>query len=277
MDKGVLYVCPTPIGNLEDITIRALNVLKTVDLVAAEDTRHTIKLLNHYGIKKPLTSYHEHNKKEKGPILIERLLNGENIAIVSDAGMPGISDPGEDLIRLSIENGIDVVPLPGATAFVLALVVSGFSTEKFVFHGFLPSNRKERLASLKDLEYERRTIILYEAPHRLLECLKDIEHVLGNRDISISRELTKKFEETFRGTISEAYEKFKRQNIRGEFVIVIRGSCEVEEKNPWEDMSIKEHIKFYISQGFTKKEAVKKVALDRDMPKREIYKDSIDI
>lgn len=277
MDKGVLYVCPTPIGNLEDITIRALNVLKTVDLVAAEDTRHTIKLLNHYGIKKPLTSYHEHNKKEKGPILIERLLNGENIAIVSDAGMPGISDPGEDLIRLSIENGIDVVPLPGATAFVLALVVSGFSTEKFVFHGFLPSNRKERLASLKDLEYERRTIILYEAPHRLLECLKDIEDVLGNRDISISRELTKKFEETFRGTISEAYEKFKRQNIRGEFVIVIRGSCEVEEKNPWEDMSIKEHIKFYISQGFTKKEAVKKVALDRDMPKREIYKDSIDI
>lgn len=277
MDKGVLYICPTPIGNLEDITIRALNVLKTVDLVAAEDTRHTIKLLNHYGIKKPLTSYHEHNKKEKGPILIERLLNGENIAIVSDAGMPGISDPGEDLIRLSIENGIDVVPLPGATAFVLALVVSGFSTEKFVFHGFLPSNRKERLASLKELEYERRTIILYEAPHRLLECLKDIEDVLGNRDISISRELTKKFEETFRGTISEAYEKFKRQNIRGEFVIVIRGSCEVEEKNPWEDMSIKEHIKFYISQGFTKKEAVKKVALDRDMPKREIYKDSIDI
>lgn len=280
-NKSTLYICPTPIGNLDDITIRVLNILKEVDLIAAEDTRHTIKLLNHFNIKKPLTSYHEHNKKEKGRVLIDKLLNGENIALVSDAGMPGISDPGEDLIRQAIENDINVVGLPGATASILALVVSGLPTDKFVFEGFLSSKKKERKESLTELKREKRTIILYESPHRLKALLKDIVEVLGDREIAVVRELTKKYEEVFRGTVSEAIKKINKEGVRGEFVVVIKGAendqIKDEEKELWLDISIKEHIILYINKGFSKKEAIKKVSVERGIPKREVYKEAIEI
>lgn len=280
-DQGKLYICPTPIGNLEDITIRTLNVLKKVDLIAAEDTRNTIKLLNYFEIKKPMTSYHEHNMKEKGNILIEKLLNGENIALVSDAGMPGISDPGEDLIRLAVDNNIDVTALPGATASILALVLSGLPTDKFVFEGFLSPKRKERKERLSELRNEERTLILYESPHRLKDTLKDMEEVLEKRKIAVARELTKKFEEVFRGNISEAIEKFNRDEVRGEFVIIIEGisidKLKDVEKTMWEDMSIKEHLLLYMNEGFDKKEAIKRVSKERNIPKKEVYKESISI
>ncbi|WP_233242538.1 16S rRNA (cytidine(1402)-2'-O)-methyltransferase [Sporanaerobacter acetigenes] len=275
MANGTLYICPTPIGNLEDITIRTLNVLNKVDLIAAEDTRHTIKLLNHYEIKKPLTSYHEHNKWEKGKFLLEKLEAGENIALVSDAGMPGISDPGEDLIREAILKKIEVIVLPGSTASITALLLSGFPTGKFVFEGFLPSNKKDRKKELERLKNEERTIILYEAPHRLMDLLKDMCEVLGNRRISISRELTKIHEETFRGTIEEGIEKY-RENRKGEFVIVVEGG-KAEKEVPLLDIPIKEHIKLYMENGFSKKEAIKKVSKDRDIPKNQVYKESIDL
>lgn len=275
MANGTLYICPTPIGNLEDITIRTLNVLNKVDLIAAEDTRHTIKLLNHYEIKKPLTSYHEHNKWEKGKFLLEKLEAGENIALVSDAGMPGISDPGEDLIREAILKKIEVIVLPGSTASITALLLSGFPTGKFVFEGFLPSNKKDRKKELERLKNEERTIILYEAPHRLMDLLKDMCEVLGNRRISISRELTKIHEETFRGTIEEGIEKY-RENRKGEFVIVVEGG-KAEKEVPLLDIPIKEHIKLYMENGFSKKEAIKKVSKDRDIPKKQVYKESIDL
>lgn len=277
--KGTLYICPTPIGNLEDITLRVLNTLKKVDLIAAEDTRHTIKLLNHYDIKKPLTSYHEHNVKEKGKVLIDKLLNGENIALVSDAGTPGISDPGEDLIKLAIHNEINMVALPGPTASILALILSGLSTDKFVFEGFLSSKKKERKDRLSKLKGEERTIIIYESPHRLKALLSDMEEILGDRQIAIARELTKKYEEVFRGTVRQAKEKFNREGVRGEFVVVVEGISLEENvgKELWKDISIKEHIILYIDQGLSKKEAVKRVAKERKMPKSEVYKESIDI
>jgi 16S rRNA (cytidine1402-2'-O)-methyltransferase len=279
--RGTLYICPTPIGNLEDITIRVLNILKEVDLIAAEDTRHTIKLLNHFNIKKPITSYHEHNAREKGKLLIDKLLKGENIALVSDAGMPGISDPGEDLVKLAAENDINIVGLPGPTASILALVVSGLSTSKFVFEGFLSAKSKERKEELLKLKNEKRTIILYESPHRLKSLLKDIIETLGNRRVAVARELTKKYEEVFRGTVEDAIDKFDRDGIRGEFVIVIEGvsieELKEEEKEVWKDITIKEHIIIYMKKGLSKKEAIKKVALDRNMPKKEVYKESIDI
>ena len=275
MDSGTLFVCPTPIGNLEDITLRTLKVLREVDIIAAEDTRHTIKLLNHYEIKKPLTSYHEHNRSEKGPIIVEKLINGQNIALVSDAGMPGISDPGEDLIALAIDNNIKVVALPGATASITALILSGLPTDKFVFEGFLPSKKNERISQLKRLSTEYRTMIFYESPHRLMYTLKDMKEVFGNRNISISRELTKIYEETFRGTIEEGIEAFK-DNRRGEFVIIVKGS-EVKEVNPYMNLSIRDHIKVYIDEGLTKKDAVKIVASDRNLPKNVVYKESIDL
>lgn len=278
---GKLYVCPTPIGNLEDITIRVLNTLSEVDLIAAEDTRHTIKLLNHFDIKKPLTSYHEHNKREKGQYLIQKLLQGENIAIVSDAGMPGISDPGEDIIKLAIENAIDVIVLPGPTASILALVTSGLPTSRFVFEGFMPSNRKERKGRLEKLKSEERTIILYESPHRLINLLEDMLQILGDREISVARELTKKYEEIFRGDISSALNKFKKENPKGEFAVVVRGiSSELSEDTydeAWNDMTIKEHIILYMERGFDKKEAIKRVSKERNIPKKEVYKESIDI
>lgn len=276
MSEGILYICPTPIGNLEDITLRTLRVLKEVDLIAAEDTRRTIKLLNHYEIKKPLISYHEHNKVEKGKILIEKLKEGVNIALVTDAGMPGISDPGEDMIRLAIENQIEPVVLPGATASITALVLSGLPTKKFVFEGFLPSKKKDRREELERLKTEERTIILYEAPHRLLALLKDMEAILGDRQLAIGRELTKIYEEVFRGSISDALRKFQEEKPRGEFVLVIKGA-EISKEDPYQNISIREHLIMYMEEGLTKRDAVKKVADVRDIPKNLVYKESIDI
>lgn len=279
-NTGKLYICPTPIGNLEDITLRVLKVLKEVDLIAAEDTRHTIKLLNHFEIKKPLTSYHEHNKREKGKTLIYKLLNGEDIALVSDAGMPGISDPGEDLIRLAIENSLEVIALPGATASILALVLSGLPTRKFVFEGFLPSNKKERKEALLKLKNEERTMILYESPYRIKALLGDMLNIFGERGIAVCRELTKKYEEVFRGSIEESIDKFNEDDPKGEFVVIVNGTSEVEnneQSQKWAYLSIKEHLIEYISEGMSKKDAVKKVSEDRKLPKNEVYKESIDI
>lgn len=273
---GVLYLCATPIGNLEDMTLRGIRVLKEADIIAAEDTRQTIKLLNHYEIRKPLISYHEHNKFEKGAEIVELLKSGKNIALVSDAGMPAISDPGEELVRLCIESDIDIVPLPGPTASLTALIISGFSTARFCFEGFLPSNRKERKERLQKLSSETRTIILYEAPHRLLDTLDDLKEQLGDRRISVSREITKKFEETVRDKISNVISIFKERTIKGEFVLVVEGIDEKElidiELKKWDNITIEEHIKMYMQQGMDKKEAIRRVAEDRKLPKKEIYK-----
>lgn len=276
MEKGSLYICPTPIGNLEDITLRTLRILKEVDLIAAEDTRHTIKLLNHYEIKNPLISYHEHNKREKGNTLIEKLNKGLSIALVTDAGMPGISDPGQDIISLAIDEGIDVVALPGATASITGLVISGLPTDKFVFEGFLPSKKNDRIKELEKLKIETRTIIFYESPYRVVNLLEDMKKVFGNRKISISRELTKIYEETFRGTIDEGLNKFMEEKPRGEFILIVDGG-DLIETDPYENISIKEHLKSYIDDGLTKKDAVKKVADLRDIPKNLVYKESIEI
>ena len=274
--KGILYICPTPIGNLEDITLRTLRILKEVDLIAAEDTRHSIKLLNHYKIKKPMISYHEHNKITKGDVLIEKLLEGENIGLITDAGMPGISDPGEDIIKLAIENNIEIVALPGPTAAITALIISGQSTNKFVFEGFLPSKKKDRILELERLKSEERTILLYEAPHRILALLTDMENILGDRQISIARELTKIHEEIFRGSIKEARKKYEIENPRGEFVLVLKGGESIE-IDPYENISIKEHIISYMEEGLSKRDAVKKVAEIRGIPKNLVYKESLDI
>lgn len=273
MSKGKLYICPTPIGNLEDITLRTLRVLEEVDLIAAEDTRHTIKLLNHYEIKSPLTSYHQHNIKEKGIELIDKLHKGENIALVSDAGMPGISDPGEDLIALAIEEDIEVVVLPGATASITALVASGLPTKKFVFEGFLSSKKRDRVRELENLKDEKRTIILYESPHRLLNTLNDMINIMGNRKIAIIRELTKLYEEIFRGQIEEAIEKFSSSGVKGEFVLILQGNTKEEEEV---EIDIKEELNRYIEEGFSKKESVKIVAEKYNLPRNQVYKESIE-
>lgn len=278
---GVLYLCATPIGNLEDLTLRCIRIIKEVDLIAAEDTRQTVKLLNHLEVKKPLVSYHEHNKAEKGRELVKRLLEGKSIALVSDAGMPAISDPGEDLVRLCIEQHIDVIAIPGATASLTALVVSGLPTRRFCFEGFLSTVKKERRERLAVLSKEPRTIILYEAPHRLKNTLEDIRESFGERRISVSRELTKKFEETKRGSIGEVIEFFRERDIKGEFVLVIEGINEKElvdiEAKKWDNITVEEHIKLYLRQGLDKKEAIMKVALDRKLPKKEIYKVGCDL
>lgn len=273
--NGVLYLVATPVGNLEDITLRALKVLREVDIIAAEDTRQTIKLLNSYEIKKPLVSYFEHNKRVKGGYLIRQLLSGKNIALVSDAGTPGISDPGEELVKQAVDSGIRVTLVPGPAAAVMGLVLSGLPAGRFVFEGFLPMNkrsRKERAASLKS---ETRTIVLYEAPHKLIYTLKDLYEALGDRKMAICRELTKKFEEITRCTISEAISKYGNDPPRGEFVLVIEGADEgrlrTEAAEAWSEMDIKEHVELYIGQGMEKKEAIKKVSLDRGVSKREIY------
>ncbi|MCT4564931.1 MAG: 16S rRNA (cytidine(1402)-2'-O)-methyltransferase [Maledivibacter sp.] len=276
--RGKLYICATPIGNLEDITIRVLNTLKTVDLIAAEDTRHTIKLLNHYEISKPLTSYHEHNKIKKGPQLIEKLKEGHKIALVSDAGMPGISDPGEDLIRLCIENEIKVEVLPGANAVLTALVASGLSSAKFAFEGFLDRNKKKRRERLEILSTDDRTLIFYESPHRLMDTLKDMEQILENRNMAIARELTKKYEEIIRGNISHVIKHFKENAPKGEFVLLVEGgSIEGRKDRSFENLSIEDHIVSYMDKGLAKKEAIKQVAKERNIPKREVYKHGIEI
>ncbi|HHW66108.1 MAG TPA: 16S rRNA (cytidine(1402)-2'-O)-methyltransferase [Epulopiscium sp.] len=272
---GTLYLCATPIGNLEDITYRAVRILKEVDLIAAEDTRHTKKLLNHLEITTPLTSYHEHNKATKGPILIEKLKEGLNIALVSDAGTPGISDPGEDLVRLAHENNILVTPVPGASAVISGLIISGLSTRRFIFEGFLPTDNKGRNERLRKLSNEDRTIVLYEAPHRLLKTLEALYEALGNRKISIVRELTKQYEEVKISTIEESIKYYQEVSPKGEFVLVIEGLSneainEIEIKK-WENISIDEHVRLYIDQGKTQKEALKQVAKDRGLSKREVY------
>lgn len=275
---GTLYLCATPIGNMEDITVRTLKLLESVDVIAAEDTRNTLKLLNRYEIKTPMTSYHEHNKIGKGPFLIERLLAGESIALVSDAGMPGISDPGEDLVKLCYEAGVPVTVAPGASAAVVALVLSGLDTRRFVFEGFLPSDKKERRSILQTLEREHRTMILYEAPHRLLDTLEELEKTLGGgRESAVIRELTKKFEEVHRDTIENQRIYFKENQPKGEFVLVIAGlSLEEQRKEAqasWEEISISDHVQRYLDQGISEKDAMKQVAKDRGVSKRDIYKE----
>lgn len=270
---GKLYIVATPIGNLEDITYRAIRILSEVDLIAAEDTRHSLKLLNHYKISKPLTSYYEHNKQEKGKYLVNKLLSGVNIALVSDAGSPGISDPGEDLIREAIENNIEVTSIPGPCAMINAAIISGLSTSKLCFEGFLSKNKSHRRARIKEISSEKRTIILYESPHGLLKTLKDLREHFGDRKISIAREMTKKFEEVFRTTLNMAIEKYDIDVPRGEFVLIIEGSSKenVEISQFYQNISIIDHIQRYVSEGFEKKDAIKMVAKDRNISKREVY------
>ncbi|EOS79157.1 hypothetical protein C817_03037 [Dorea sp. 5-2] len=273
--SGTLYLCATPIGNLEDITLRCIRILKEADLIAAEDTRNSIKLLNHFGIKTPMTSYHEYNKAGKGHKLVERLKAGEDIALITDAGTPGISDPGEDLVRQCREEGIPVTAVPGAAACITALTISGLPTRRFAFEAFLPADKKERQAVLKEMENETRTMVVYEAPHRLVRTLKNLKEVLGNRRIRICRELTKKHEGVFAATIEEAAAYYEQQEPRGECVIVIEGKSREElaagERARWEEMSVAEHMEYYMDGGMEKKEAMKQVARDRGVGKREIY------
>lgn len=273
--SGTLYLCATPIGNLEDMTLRCIRVLKEVDLIAAEDTRNSIKLLNHFEIKTPMTSYHEYNKIEKGHRLAERLQSGEDIALITDAGTPGISDPGEELVRMCQEAGITVTALPGAVACITALTISGLATRRFAFEAFLPTDKKERQAILEELKGETRTMILYEAPHRLTRTLKVLYEALGNRRLSVCRELTKKHETVFATTIEDALDYYESQEPKGECVMVIEGKSReeirAEEKAQWEEMDIEAHMEYYLERGMDKKEAMKQVAMDRGVSKRDIY------
>lgn len=278
---GILYLCATPIGNLEDMTFRVIRTLKEVDLIAAEDTRNSIKLLNHFEIKTPMTSYHEYNKIEKGYKLVEKLQEGMNIALITDAGTPGISDPGEELVKMCYEAGIEVTSLPGAAACITALTLSGLSTRRFAFEAFLPTDKKEHQEVLKELQEETRTMILYEAPHRLLKTLKELEEVFGpERKLTVCRELTKKHETAFQTTFSEAITHYEETEPRGECVLVIEGKSREqirqEEVNKWEEMSLEEHMDFYEKQGIDRKEAMKRVAKDRGMAKRDVYKALLD-
>lgn len=273
--QGKLYLCATPIGNLEDITFRVLRTLKEVDLIAAEDTRNSIKLLNHFDIHTPMTSYHEYNKIEKAEVLIRKMQEGTNVALITDAGTPGISDPGEDLVRMCYEAGIEVTSLPGPAACITALTLSGLGTRRFAFEAFLPSDKKERQAVLTELVNETRTMILYEAPHRLTKTLKELLDTLGNRRMTLCRELTKKHETAFASTIEDILEYYETQEPKGECVLVIEGKSRQElveeERARWEEMSIQEHMEVYLAQGMDKKEAMKAVAKDRGVSKRDIY------
>lgn len=272
---GKLYLCATPIGNLDDITFRVLNTLKEVDLIAAEDTRHSIKLLNHFDIKTPMTSYHEFNKFDKARYLVEQMHQGVTIALITDAGTPGISDPGEELVKQCYEAGIEVTSLPGPAACITALTLSGMSTRRFCFEAFLPSDKKEKQWILEELKAETRTIILYEAPHRLVKTLEELREALGDRKITICRELTKKYEEAFRTTLSEAIDHYQENDPKGECVIVVEGKSiddiKEEQKRSWEEMSLEEHMRYYEDQGVERKEAMKLVAKDRGISKRDVY------
>lgn len=273
--SGTLYLCATPIGNLEDISFRVLNLLRSCDLIAAEDTRHTLKLLNHFEITTPMVSYHEHNKQSKGPYLIEKLKKGTSIALVTDAGMPAISDPGEDLVRLCYENEIPVTVAPGPSAVITALALSGMPTRRFLFEGFLPTEKKERRMVIASLEKETRTILLYEAPHHLIATLKELAECLGNRRAACIRELTKKYEEVRKGGLEELLSFYQENPPKGEFVVVIEGqSKEIlrqREIENWEKLSIEEHMTQYLEQGMNEKDAMKQTAKDRGVSKREIY------
>ena len=272
---GTLYLCATPIGNLEDMTFRVIRTLKEVDLIAAEDTRNSIKLLNHFEIQTPMTSYHEYNKYEKGRKLVEKLLEGQNIALITDAGTPGISDPGEELVKMCYESGIPVTSLPGAAACITALTISGLSTRRFAFEAFLPSDKKEREQILKEMETETRTMIVYEAPHRLVKTLKLFLERLGNRKITVCRELTKRHETALAVTLEEAVAHYEANPPKGECVLVIEGKsreeAREEERNQWEEMTIEDHMEVYTKQGMDKKSAMKAVAKDRGVSKRDIY------
>ena len=273
--SGTLFLCATPIGNLEDITLRVIRTLKEADLIAAEDTRNSIRLLNHFDIHTPMTSYHEYNKIEKGRQLVERLLEGKNIALITDAGTPGISDPGEELVKMCLEAGITVTSLPGPCACITALTISGLPTRRFAFEAFLPSEKKERRRILEELERETRTIILYEAPHRLVKTLEELLEILGDRRMTLCRELTKKHEEGFASTLSQVLELYRQKEPLGECVLVIEGKDRreilAEEREAWEDISIEEHVKLYEEKGSSRKEAMKLAARDRGMTRRDIY------
>lgn len=273
--SGKLYLCATPIGNLEDITYRVLRMLKEADLIAAEDTRNSVKLLNHFEISTPMTSYHEYNKIEKGHKLIEKMKNGENIALITDAGTPGISDPGEELVAMCHEEGIEVTSLPGPAACITALTLSGLPTRRFAFEAFLPMDKKERKRILEELKEETRTIILYEAPHRLVRTLGELNEMLGDRRASVCRELTKKHETVFLSSLEKLYAYYQESEPRGECVLVIEGKSykekEKESQSEWMKMSLEEHMEIYEQQGFSRKDAMKQVAKDRGTTKREIY------
>lgn len=277
---GTLYLCATPIGNLEDITFRVVETLKNVDLIAAEDTRNSIKLLNHFEIKVPMTSYHEYNKVDKAKVLVKKMLEGTNIALITDAGTPGISDPGEELVRQAYEAGIHVTSLPGAVACITALTLSGLPTRRFSFEAFLPTDKKERAMVLDEMERETRTIIMYEAPHRLKKTLAELLQKLGDRNITLCKELTKKHENAFLTTISQAVEYYENNEPRGEFVLVIEGKKQEdiirEQQQRWEEISIEEHMEIYLEQNLSKKDAMKAVAKDRGISKREVYQYLLD-
>ncbi len=272
---GKLYLCATPIGNLGDMTPRVVETLNMVDVIAAEDTRNSIKLLNHFDIHTPMTSYHEYNKVEKAYQLIGQMQNGQNIALITDAGTPAISDPGEVLVKMCHEQGITVTSLPGPAACITALTLSGLSTRRFCFEGFLPADKKEKAAVLKELQNESRTMILYEAPHHLVRTLEELYEALGERKITLCRELTKKFETIFPTTLGQALEYYKTEEPRGEYVLVLEGKSleekRQEEISSWENMSIEEHMAYYENQGMDEKTAMKQVAKDRGVGKREIY------
>ena len=274
---GTLYLCATPIGNLEDITYRVLRTLKEVDLIAAEDTRNSIKLLNHFEITTPMTSYHEFNKIDKSHTLISKLLEGQNIALITDAGTPAISDPGEELVKMAHEAGITVTSLPGACACITALTMSGLPTRRFAFEAFLPSDKKERKEILDTLKNETRTIILYEAPHRLIKTLEELLETLGDRRVTICRELTKKHETVFLTTLKGALSFYNANEPKGECVILIEGrtftELKEESRAEWQKLSIEEHVNMYMEQGMDKKEAMKSAAKDRGVSKQEIYRE----
>ncbi len=273
-EKGTLYLCATPIGNLGDISSRCLEILNSVDVIAAEDTRRTLQLLNHFGITKALTSYHEHNKKSKGEYIINLLLDGKNVAQVSDAGTPAISDPGEDLVKLAIENNIEVTSIPGPVAGINALILSGLSASRYAFEGFLSTNKRNRYEHLESIKKDTHTLIFYEAPHKLIATLKDMKEYLGgDRKIALARELTKLHEEIIRTTIDGALEYYEEKSPRGEYVLVVEGAIEtaIDEVGFWSELSVKEHVDKYIGDGMTQKDAIKAAAIDRNLPKRDVY------
>ena len=272
---GTLFLCATPIGNLGDMTPRVVETLNNVDVIAAEDTRNSIKLLNHFDIHTPMTSYHEYNKVEKAKQLVGQLLNGQDIALITDAGTPAISDPGEVLVRMCLDNGIRVTSLPGASACITALTMSGLSTRRFCFEGFLPSDKKEKAMVLKELSKESRTIVLYEAPHHLVRTLNELYEAVGDRKITLCRELTKKFETVMPMTLAKAIQYYGSEEPKGEYVLVLEGKSREEKRqeeiSAWESMSIEEHMAYYEEQGMDNKTAMKQVAKDRGVGKREIY------
>ena len=278
--SGKLFLCATPIGDLEDITFRVLRTLKEVDVIAAEDTRNSIKLLNHFEIKTPMTSYHEYNKIEKGHYLVELMQQGQQVALITDAGTPGISDPGEELVAMCHEAGIPVTSLPGPAACITALTISGLSTRRFAFEAFLPSDKKEKAAVLEELKDETRTTILYEAPHRLVRTLEELYQALGERRVTVCRELTKKHETAFVTTLSGALAYYQENDPKGECVIVMEGrsrkEMEEEKQQQWETMPLEEHMKIYENQGMSRKEAMKAVAKDRGVSRRDIYQQLLD-